>query len=151
MRELLEKINLNKVVKYTLFMFLKNSPSWNLSFRNTGIKIEILSNPEQHFLGYKSIAANETGFKKMIKKGIFCILSLEPDPRLTVQSPDIRAGHSRQFRRIITDHFHRIDSGNLCTKHIDFRFHHKKLTGGYIGIGDPCFFSVQVNTHQIIV
>ena len=88
---------------------------------------------------------------KMIKKGIFCILSLEPDPRLTVQSPDIRAGHSRQFRRIITDHFHRIDSGNLCTKHIDFRFHHKKLTGGYIGIGDPCFFSVQVNTHQIIV
>ena len=38
-------------------------------FRNTGIKIEILSNPEQHFLGYKSIAANETGFKKMIKKG----------------------------------------------------------------------------------
>ena len=38
-------------------------------YRATGIRIEILSNPEQHFLGYKSIAANETGFKKMIKKG----------------------------------------------------------------------------------
>ena len=27
------------------------------------------SNAEQHFLGYKSIAAKEAGFKKMIQKG----------------------------------------------------------------------------------
>lgn len=39
-----------------------------ISYR-TGLKIEILSNAEQHFLGYKSIAAIETGFKKMIQKG----------------------------------------------------------------------------------
>jgi len=35
----------------------------------TGIHIDILSNAEQHFLGYKSIAAIEIGFKKMIQKG----------------------------------------------------------------------------------
>lgn len=38
-------------------------------FQRTGIQVEILSNAEQHFLGYKSIAAIETGFKKMIQKG----------------------------------------------------------------------------------
>ena len=38
-------------------------------FRRTGIRVEILSNAEQHFLGYKSIAAIENGFKKMIQKG----------------------------------------------------------------------------------
>lgn len=38
-------------------------------FQRTGIRVEILSNAEQHFLGYKSIAAIETGFKKMIQKG----------------------------------------------------------------------------------
>ena len=38
-------------------------------FQRTGFRIEVLSNSEQHFLGYKSIAANETGFKKMIQKG----------------------------------------------------------------------------------
>lgn len=38
-------------------------------YRRTGLKIEVLSNAEQHFLGYKSIAAIEKGFKKMIQKG----------------------------------------------------------------------------------
>lgn len=38
-------------------------------YRRTGIRVEVLSNAEQHFLGYKSIAAIETGFKKMIQKG----------------------------------------------------------------------------------
>lgn len=38
-------------------------------FQRTGIRVEILSNAEQHFLGYKSIAAIEAGFKKMIQKG----------------------------------------------------------------------------------
>lgn len=38
-------------------------------FQRTGMQIDILSNTEQHFLGYKSIAAIETGFKKMIQKG----------------------------------------------------------------------------------
>lgn len=35
----------------------------------TGLNVEVLSNAEQHFLGYKSIAAIENGFKKMIQKG----------------------------------------------------------------------------------
>lgn len=38
-------------------------------YQRTGMRVEILSNAEQHFLGYKSIAANEAGFKKMIQKG----------------------------------------------------------------------------------
>ena len=38
-------------------------------FQRTGLRIEVLSNSEQHFLGYKSIAAIEAGFKKMIQKG----------------------------------------------------------------------------------
>ena len=38
-------------------------------FQRTGIRVEILSNAEQHFLGYKSIAAIESGFKKAIQKG----------------------------------------------------------------------------------
>ena len=38
-------------------------------FVRTGIHVEILSNAEQHFLGYKSIAAIEIGFKKIIAKG----------------------------------------------------------------------------------
>ena len=38
-------------------------------YRRTGFKVEILSTAEQHFLGYKSIAAIERGFKKMIQKG----------------------------------------------------------------------------------
>ena len=38
-------------------------------YRRTGFKVEILSNAEQHFLGYKSIAAIERGFKKLIQKG----------------------------------------------------------------------------------
>lgn len=37
-------------------------------YQRTGIMIEVLSNAEQHFLGYKSIAAIETEFKKMIQK-----------------------------------------------------------------------------------
>lgn len=37
-------------------------------YRRTGMRVEILSNSEQRFLGYKSIAALETGFKKMIQK-----------------------------------------------------------------------------------
>ena len=38
-------------------------------YQRTRIQVEILSNAEQHFLGYKSIAAIETDFKKMIQKG----------------------------------------------------------------------------------
>ncbi|MBR2259598.1 MAG: HD domain-containing protein [Lachnospiraceae bacterium] len=38
-------------------------------FVRTGIHIDILSNAEQHFLGYKSIAAMEKNFKMVIQKG----------------------------------------------------------------------------------
>ncbi len=36
--------------------------------QRTGVSISLLSNSEQRFLGYKSIAAQEIGFQKMIRK-----------------------------------------------------------------------------------
>ena len=36
--------------------------------QRTGVDISVLSNSEQRFLGYKSIAAQESGFQKMIRK-----------------------------------------------------------------------------------
>lgn len=38
-------------------------------FQNTGLEVDILSNSEQRFLGYKAIASMETAFSKMIEKG----------------------------------------------------------------------------------
>lgn len=38
-------------------------------YQNTGMRVMILSNSEQRFLGYKSIASKETAFYKIIQKG----------------------------------------------------------------------------------
>lgn len=38
-------------------------------YRSTGIRIDILSNAEQRFLGYKSIASSGTSFREFIQKG----------------------------------------------------------------------------------
>ena len=38
-------------------------------YQKTGIRVEILSNSEQRFFGYKSVAAKEESFTKMIQKG----------------------------------------------------------------------------------
>lgn len=38
-------------------------------FLRTGIRLEILSNSEQRFLGYKSIASNEEKFQDIIEQG----------------------------------------------------------------------------------
>ena len=38
-------------------------------YQRTGIRVEILSNSEQRFFGYKSIAAKEADFSKIIQKG----------------------------------------------------------------------------------
>ena len=37
--------------------------------QRTGVKVEVLSNSEQRFLDYKSIAARGEGFEKIIEKG----------------------------------------------------------------------------------
>ena len=76
-------------------------------FQRTGIQVEILSNAEQHFLGYKSIAAIETGFKKMIQKGTAILdvgggslqVSLfDKDARVTTQS--LKMGSMRVRERL---------------------------------------------------
>lgn len=41
----------------------------DLIFQKTGIEIDVLSNSEQRFLGYKAIASRENDFNKMITKG----------------------------------------------------------------------------------
>ncbi len=38
-------------------------------YQRTGIRLEVLSNSEQRFLGYKSIASNAEGFQEIIEKG----------------------------------------------------------------------------------
>lgn len=38
-------------------------------YQKTGIRVEILSNSEQRFYGYKSVAAKEASFEKIIQKG----------------------------------------------------------------------------------
>lgn len=38
-------------------------------YQKTGIQVEILSNSEQRFYGYKSVAAKESSFAKIIQKG----------------------------------------------------------------------------------
>ena len=38
-------------------------------YQKTGIQVEILSNSEQRFFGYKSVASKENSFAKMIQKG----------------------------------------------------------------------------------
>lgn len=38
-------------------------------YQKTGIKVDVLSNSEQRFLGYKAIASRENEFNKMIEKG----------------------------------------------------------------------------------
>lgn len=40
-----------------------------LIYQRTGIRIDVLSNSEQRFLGYKAIASKEVDFNKMIQKG----------------------------------------------------------------------------------
>ena len=41
----------------------------DLVYQKTGIEIDVLSNSEQRFLGYKAIASRESDFDKMITKG----------------------------------------------------------------------------------
>lgn len=41
----------------------------DLIYQRTGIRIEVLSNSEQRFLGYKAIASKEADFNKIIQKG----------------------------------------------------------------------------------
>lgn len=87
-------------------------------YQRTGIRIEILSNSEQHFLGYKSIAAIETGFKKMIQKGTAILdvgggnvqVSLfDKDALVTTQSLKIGSLRIRERLKALEKETHRYD------------------------------------------
>lgn len=77
-------------------------------YQRTGIQIEVLSNSEQRFLGYKAIAAKETDFNKIIQKGTAIIdmgggsvqVSLfDKDALVTTQN--IRIGSLRVRERLV--------------------------------------------------
>ena len=77
-------------------------------YQKTGIQIEVLSNSEQRFLGYKAIAAKETDFNKIIQKGTAIIdmgggsvqISLfDKDALVTTQN--IRIGSLRVRERLV--------------------------------------------------
>ena len=75
--------------------------------QSSGLKVEILSNSEQRFLGYKAIASMETSFNKMIEKGT-AIIDLDGgsvqislfDKDALVTTQNIRMGHLRIRERL---------------------------------------------------
>jgi len=75
--------------------------------KKTGLKIEILSNSEQRFLDYKSIASSENEFNKIIQKGTAIIdvgggsvqISLFDKDRL-ISTQNIRIGNLRIRERL---------------------------------------------------
>lgn len=75
--------------------------------KKTGLKIEVLSNSEQRFLDYKSIASSENEFNKIIQKGTAIIdvgggsvqFSLFDKDRL-ISTQNIRIGNLRLRERV---------------------------------------------------
>lgn len=75
--------------------------------KRTGLKIEVLSNSEQRFLDYKSIASSENEFNKIIQKGTAIIdigggsvqISLFDKDRL-ISTQNIRIGNLRIRERL---------------------------------------------------
>ena len=75
--------------------------------KKTGLKIEILSNSEQRFLDYKSIASSENEFNKIIQKGTAIVdvgggsvqISLFDKDRL-IHTQNIRIGNLRIRERL---------------------------------------------------
>lgn len=76
-------------------------------YQTSGLKVEILSNSEQRFLGYKAIASMETAFNKMIEKGT-AIIDLDGgsiqislfDKDALVTTQNIRMGNLRIRERL---------------------------------------------------
>ena len=106
-------------------------------YQRTGIHIEVLSNAEQHFLGYKSIAAIETGFKKMIQKGTAILdvgggslqVSLfDKDALVTTQS--LKMGSLR-----IRERLKGLDRTNTHSDPLEVEFIRKGLGGFQRGYG----------------
>ena len=77
-------------------------------YQNTGIQVHILSNSEQRFLGYKSIASIEKDFLKIIEKGTAVIevgggsiqISLF-DKDVLVTTQNIKVGSLRLRERLV--------------------------------------------------
>ncbi|MDD3279488.1 MAG: exopolyphosphatase [Lachnospiraceae bacterium] len=75
--------------------------------QRTGLRVEILSNSEQRFIGYKAIASMETDFNKMIEKGT-AIIDLDGgsvqislfDKDALVTTQNIRMGSLRIRERL---------------------------------------------------
>lgn len=76
-------------------------------YQVSGLQVEILSNSEQRFLGYKAIASMETSFNKMIEKGT-AIIDLDGgslqislfDKDALVTTQNIRMGNLRIRERL---------------------------------------------------
>jgi len=76
-------------------------------YLRTGLKVEILSNSEQRFIGYKSIASKEQAFNKIIQKGTAIVdigggsiqISLFDNDKL-VTTQNIKLGNIRIRERL---------------------------------------------------
>lgn len=77
-------------------------------YQSTGIKVDVLGNAEQHFLGYKSIACTESDFPKIIAKGTAVLdvgggslqISLF-DKDMLITTQNIRVGNLRIRERLM--------------------------------------------------
>lgn len=101
--------------------------------QEAGIEVEILSNSEQRFLGYKAIASMETSFNKMIEKGT-AIVDLDGgsvqislfDKDALVTTQNIRMGNLRIRERLSgleneTTHYERLIEELIQNEIVSFK------------------------------
>ena len=134
--------------------------------QNTGMKVEVLSNSEQRFLGYKSIACTEADFPKIIAKGTAVLdigggsiqISLfDKDNLITTQN--IKLGNLRIRERLMslensTLHYETLVEEFIQNEIVSFKKIHLKdrkienviLMGDYI----PDILVNYVGEHRVI-
>lgn len=121
-------------------------------YQNTGMKVDVLSNSEQRFLGYKAIASTEADFPKIIAKGTAVLdigggsiqISLF-DKDMLITTQNIKLGNLRIRERLMSLesaalHYETLVEEFIRNEIISFKKLHLKdrkienviLTGDYI-------------------
>lgn len=134
--------------------------------QNTGMRVDVLSNSEQRFLGYKSIACTEADFPKIIAKGTAVLdigggsiqISLF-DKDMLITTQNIRLGNLRIRERLMdlegtTLHYETLVEEFIRNEIISFKKIHLKdrkienviLMGDYI----PDILVKQVGEQRVI-
>ena len=87
---------------------------------------------------------------EMLAQRLFRVPFLEPGLGLSAQAADLaRRGGER--RRIVADDFHRVHPGDLRPRHVQLRLHDVEFARGYVRVGDPGLFPVDIYAQQVVV